>query len=142
MLLGSGPVAILSVNSGSPHQGTHIGEMIGPYKLTDIGNDGVTLTWNGQTFVKKVEELSQRAEAAPAAPTTTREIMAKESAATAAAAPPPPAKPGPMGGVETPYGIRTCSMNDGTAEGAVMDGYRKVVYTSPFGKSCGWERVK
>ena len=33
-------------------------------------------------------------------------------------------------------------MNDGTAEGTVMDGYRKVIYTSPFGKTCGWERVE
>ena len=33
-------------------------------------------------------------------------------------------------------------LNDGVAEGAVMDGYKKVIYTSPFGKSCGWERVR
>ena len=36
----------------------------------------------------------------------------------------PPAPPGP--GQETPYGIRVCNINDGVAEGTVMDGYRKV----------------
>ena len=51
-----------------------------------------------------------------------------------------PQPPGP--GQETPYGIRACNINDGLAEGTVMDGYRKVIYSSPFGKSCGWERVK
>ena len=51
-----------------------------------------------------------------------------------------PVKPGP--GVETPYGIRSCNMSDGMPEGAVMDGYVKKIYSSPFGKTCGWERVK
>jgi hypothetical protein len=54
--------------------------------------------------------------------------------------PPEPVKAGP--GVETPYGIRVCSMQDGLSEGTVMEGYKKVIYSSPFGKSCGWEKVK
>jgi hypothetical protein len=139
MVLGSGPIAILSVNSGAPHQATRVGERIGAFTLTDISADGVTLEWNGQQFVKKAEELSRRAQAEPpsAGPSDGGRTPNEPPVQ---AAPPEPVKPGP--GEETPYGIRTCSMNDGTAEGTVMDGHRKVVYTSPFGKTCGWEKVK
>jgi hypothetical protein len=45
-------------------------------------------------------------------------------------------------GDQTAYGIRVCNMNDGHPEGAIVDGYRKVIYTSPFGRSCGWERAR
>jgi hypothetical protein len=134
MMLHNGPVAILSA-AGGGHQAIRVGEMIGPYKLAEIGDGTLTFEWNGQTYVKNTEDLiGQAKEAAPPAP-------APAESRTAAPAPPPePVKAGP--GAETPYGIRTCSMNDGTAEGTVMDGYVKRVYTSPFGKTCGWERVK
>jgi hypothetical protein len=136
MVLGE-PIAILSVNAAAPHQATRIGEKIGSFTLKDITTEGVVLDWQGQRFEKRAEELSRRAEAAASAPAADSRTP---NAAPVQAAPVEPVKPGP--GVETPYGIRVCSMNDGTAEGAVMDGYRKVVYTSPFGKSCGWEKVK
>lgn len=136
MMLRTGPVAILSAGNGG-HQAIRVGEEIGMYKLTEIGAGTLTFEWNGQTYVKNTEELiGQAKESAPqaqAAPDT--------HTVNAAPAPPPePVKPGP--GAETPYGIRTCNMNDGVAEGAVMDGYVKKVYTSPFGKTCGYERVK
>lgn len=137
MVLPSGPVAILSADGRQ--QGIHVGENIGQYKLTAINADSLTLEWNGQTFVKSTDELSNRAkqmqpQAAPA------ETARTANAPPATAPPPEPVKPGP--GVETPYGIRVCNMNDGMPEGAVMDGYVKRVYTSPFGKTCGWERVR
>jgi hypothetical protein len=142
MNIGSGPIAMMSVNSGAAHQAIRIGENIGQYRLKDVSNDEITLEWNGQVFAKKPEDLSDHSkDAAPAqaqaAPANGNRTV---NAPPPQAAPVEPVKPGP--GQETPYGIRTCSMTDGTAEGTVMDGYRKVIYTSPFGKTCGWERVK
>jgi hypothetical protein len=65
----------------------------------------------------------------------------RPAAPPAAAAPPPqPVKPGP--GAETAFGNRICNMADGVAEGAVVDGYRKVVHTTPFGKSCTYDRAQ
>src|SRR5437763_1240211 len=92
-------------------------------------------------------ELSDRAAAGPAgAAGAQKEMTAGENLRTQnlpAPAAAPPAPTGPAGpGEQTAYGIRVCNMNDGMAEGAVVDGYRKVVYTSPFGKSCGWERAR
>jgi hypothetical protein len=139
MSLGDGSIAFLSANAGAAHQATRVGQNIGAYKLTEIRSDGVTLEWQGQTFRKSAEELSKRAEAAPpqnAPPDGGR----TPNAPPPTAQPAEPVKPGP--GQETAYGIRTCSVNDGMAEGAVVDGYRKVIYSSPFGKSCGWEKVK
>jgi hypothetical protein len=137
MMLRSGPVAILSAGSGGGHQAVRVGEEIGMYKLTDIGAGTLTFEWNGQTFVKNTDELiGQAKESAPQGP-----APADVRTNNAPPAPPPePVKPGP--GAETAYGIRTCNMNDGVAEGAVMDGYVKKVYTSPFGKTCGYERAK
>jgi hypothetical protein len=137
MVLGSGPIAILSVNSNAPHQAIHPGERIGQYKLVEVTTEGVQLEWNGQLFTKTAEELSERAKAAPEPPAG-QPARTANAAPAAPAAPPPP--PGP--GQETAYGIRVCNINDGVAEGTVMDGYRKVIYSSPFGKSCGWERVR
>ncbi len=139
MVLRSGPIAILAANAGGQHQAVHVGEPIGQYRLTDIASDSLTLEWNGQTFVKSTDELGAHAKEQMAQ--ASQSAAPSDGGRTQAPAPPPePVKPGP--GAETPYGIRACNMNDGTPEGAVMDGYRKVIYTSPFGKTCGWERVK
>lgn len=137
MVLPSGPVAVLAAD-GSGSQGIHVGETIGQYKLTDIGQGALTFEWNGQTFVKRTDELGRREE-----PVQQAQAQAANGGRTvnAAPAPPPePIKPGP--GVETAYGIRVCNMGDGVAEGAVVDGYVKRVYTGPFGKTCGYERAK
>jgi hypothetical protein len=136
MVLRSGPVAILS--SGGGHQAVRVGEPIGQYKLTDIAQGQLTFEWNGQTFVKNTDELAGNAKKEEPAPQQGGEQVRTSNAPPAP--PPEPVKPGP--GSETPYGIRTCNMNDGVAEGAVMDGYVKRVYTSPFGKTCGYERAK
>jgi len=139
-VLPGGPIAILSTG-GESSQGVRVGEHIGQYVLTAINSNSLTLEWNGQSFVKSTDELA--ALVRDQGPQQQAQAPADGGRTQAPAPPPPPpepVKPGP--GVETPYGIRACNMNDGTAEGAVMDGYVKRVYTSPFGKTCGWERVK
>jgi hypothetical protein len=135
----SGPIAILSVNAGAPHQAIHPGDPIGQFTLIDVNSNGLTLEWEGQRIYKDADELSQRAgPAADAAPATGDSRPAAPAAA--AAPPPPPPKAGP--GETTAFGNRTCRLDDGVAEGAVMDGFRKVVHTTPFGKSCTYEPMR
>jgi hypothetical protein len=131
-----GPVAILSINASSPHQGVHPGEQIGQFTLVDVNSNGITLEWEGQRVYKDADELSNRAAAASAPVADSRPAAPPPGAAP----PPPPPKPGP--GEVTAFGNRTCRLDDGVAEGAVVDGHRKVVHTTPFGKSCTYEPVR
>jgi len=128
----SGPTAFLSINKDAPHQAVHPGESIGQFKLLDVNSVEMTLEWDGQVIHKRVDELSAM-NSAPAAPEAAR----TDTQPPAAAAPPPAVKSGP--GETTAFGFKTCTVNDGQAEGAVVDGYKKVMHQTPFGQSCTWE---
>jgi hypothetical protein len=45
-------------------------------------------------------------------------------------------------GAEVGQGYRGCLPGDDSPSGTVVDGYRKVSSASPFGVSCGWEKIK
>ncbi len=138
MNIGSeGPMAILSVNANSAHQAVHPGERIGQFKLVDVNSEEMTLEWEGEVIRKRVDELSNRLTAAAAQPAA--DAGRTETVPPPPAAPPPAAKSGP--GETTQFGFKTCSVNDGQAEGAVVDGYKKVMHATPFGQSCTWEPV-
>ncbi len=131
---GAGLTAFFSQGQNGVHQAVHPGEMIGQFKFVDVNSEEVTLEWNGQVVHKPLAEIRAKASAS-----------AQESAAVrtdvpppaAAAAPPPPVKSGP--GEDTAFGFKTCRMDDGQADGAVMEGYRKTMHATPFGKTCTWE---
>jgi hypothetical protein len=133
-----GPIAILSVNATSAHQAVHPGERIGQFKLLDVSSEEMVLEWEGEVVHKRLDELSARL-TAPAAQQAAAEPARTETAPPPPAAPPPAAKSGP--GEATQFGFKTCSVNDGNAEGAVVDGYKKVMHATPFGQSCTWEPV-
>lgn len=124
----AGPMAFLSFGAGR-NQATHLGETVGPFKLLDVNSEEVVFEWEGkpvrQQLSKPAPEVAEAANQRTDAP------------AAAVAAPKPPTM-GP--GEQMRDGRRTCNMNDGNAAGAVVDGYRKVVYKTPFGESCGWEK--
>jgi hypothetical protein len=132
MNLGGGLRVMLSVNKDSPQQAIRPGETIGQFKLVDVNTEEMTLEWEGQTIRKKVEELT-------AAPAPAEVAAARVEAPTGPTPPPPAVKSGP--GDLTPQGGRVCAVNDGNAEGAVVEGYRKTIYTTPFGQSCLWQPV-
>jgi mannose-6-phosphate isomerase-like protein (cupin superfamily) len=44
-------------------------------------------------------------------------------------------------GADLGDGYRSCLAGDNSPSGSVVDGYRKVMSTSPFGVSCGWEKI-
>jgi hypothetical protein len=45
-------------------------------------------------------------------------------------------------GDDVGLGYRSCAPGDNSPGGTIADGYRKVVTTSPFGVSCGWEKIQ
>ena len=127
-----GPTAILSLGAGQ-HQAIRPGERIGQFTLVDVNTEGIAFEWNGQTVRKSVDELTRPATtAAQPAPEARTETPAP-------AAPPKPALTGP--GEDTGRGFKICAVADGNAEGTVIDGYRKVIYATPFGQACRWEPV-
>lgn len=134
MNLGGGLMAILSVSKDSVHQFIHPGDPIGQFKLLDVNSEEMTLEWEGQVIHKKVDEL-----AAPPAPVESA-AAAPAAAPAAPSAPPPPVKSGP--GESTAFGFKTCAVNDGNTPGAVIDGYKKTMHTTPFGESCTYEPVR
>ena len=136
MDIGHGPVVFLSETNNSPHQAVHPGETIGQFKLLSVNSTEMTLEWDGKEIHKLVNELMATATPAPAQP----QAAARTDAPPTPAAPPPPTPSGP--GEMTQFGSKVCNVNDGQAEGAVVDGFRKVVYKTPFGQQCVYEPVK
>jgi hypothetical protein len=133
MNLGDGLIALFRIPGQPGLQSFHLGEVVGQYKLVDVNSEGITLEWNGQKFYKGVTQVTEQASAEVPQDTG-------RTATPAPAAPPPPVLKGP--GEDTGRGYKNCSMADGQPEGAVVDGYRKVAYSTPFGQACRYEPVK
>jgi hypothetical protein len=45
-------------------------------------------------------------------------------------------------GAEVGQGYRSCLPGDNSPSGTIVDGYRKLMTPSPFGVSCGWEKIQ
>lgn len=45
-------------------------------------------------------------------------------------------------GADVGQGFRSCVAGDNSPSGTIVNGYRKVMTTSPFGVSCGWEKIQ
>jgi hypothetical protein len=140
MNIGTGPMASLSEKPASAGAFLHPGETIGPFKLVDVSSDEITLEWEGKTIRKKVDELLERSAQGPAAAPA---AVTARTDQPAALAPPPPAaaKTATGPGADTGAGFKRCEPNDSTPPGAVVDGYRKVIYATPFGDACRWDPV-
>jgi hypothetical protein len=81
-------------------------------------------------------KVKSRSEAAPQQAQSSAPVQAapKEAAAT------PQKNTGP--GVSMGGDFRACIPGDPTPPGTVMEGYRKLVSDTPFGKACRWELVR
>jgi len=137
-LPGESVVVILSAGSNAAHQAYHVGDEVGPFKLVDANRQELAFEWDGQVIRKSVDELLDHGAAssqAAAAPMVER---------TAAPPPPPAAKTqvGPGADTGNEKGEKYCDPNDSYPEGAVVDGYRKVMAKTPFGISCYWTPVR
>ena len=66
------------------------------------------------------------------------EVAPETVTTTSSKSVPETARPGQNVG----QGYRGCVAGDNSPAGTIVDGYRKVMTTSPFGVSCGWEKVQ
>lgn len=136
MNLGDGVFAILSdgPNRQKPFKP---GDKVGEFKLAEIQAESLIFEWDQKKFPKKFTELQDKAaEPVSASDSTPRQ----PTTPPAPAAPATPARPGP--GADMGGGLSACNANDSSPAGTVVDGKRKVVTESPFGKVCRWEPVR
>ena len=135
MNIGDGPMALLVERPGMEEKALKAGDTIGQFKLMDVNTNEITFQWtfNGSTVIRTLAQLAdQTPAAAPAA-------AARPSNN---AAPPPPVVKSELGpGEVTQFGFKTCQPNDSTADGTVVQGFRKVTTQTPFGPSCRWDPV-
>lgn len=140
LALGEVRTAILSEKPGAPHRGYRPGEMVGAFKLVAVNPQELVFEWNGETIVRKLEELLSKEMRSP--------VVESAPAETAAAPPPAPAQsvvaaPAPQGpGIELTGEMRACQPGDTSPPGTVINGMKKIVTKTPFGEACRWELVK
>jgi hypothetical protein len=135
------PTVVLSDKSGGAQKGYHPGDSIGEGKIGSVDNQYVVFEWEGKEFKKRLDELLDKTalltqEPAPAAssaaPTTLTPAPGVQSLSGRADGP----------GASMGEGIKGCVAGDTSPSGAVVDGMRKVVSSTPFGSVCRWESVK
>ena len=140
---GAPPTIVLSEKAGAAQKGYHPGDAIGEWKIVSIDNTYVVFGWDGKEYQKRIDELLDRAPiemAAAPAPAPAQAAAAK--ATTALSTPSSSAdKNGP--GMDVGGGYRACNEGDSSPPGTMVDGYKKVISSSPFAKSiCRWESAK
>ena len=137
---GTPPVVMLSLRRGGPQRGYRMGDHIGDWKIIDVDSQYITFEWNGKEFKKRIDELMDHS------------AQVAEAAAPQASTPSAPAAPKSQSLSDTNKSdhwvdvgasdMRGCKPGDDSATGAVIDGFKKVVSTTPFGNACRWEQVK
>ncbi|HEU0120047.1 MAG TPA: hypothetical protein VFQ91_05935 [Bryobacteraceae bacterium] len=146
LMIANPPVIMMAAKKGDRQKGYRAGDPIGDFKIVGFDSRTITLEWDGQKFTKSFQELVDRdaqsaallnrqnvpeTPAPAAAPAAATQVLSNANSASTS---------GP--GMDTGGGIRACQPNDSAPAGAVVDGYRKVVSETPFGKVCRWEKVK
>ncbi len=140
---GTPPVVVLSLRSGGPQKGYHMGDRIGDWKILSVDNQYVVFEWDGKQFKKRIDELMDHAAETAQAPASPSAAAAASNAAPAAKA----QSLSDSGKSEHWVDVgaddmRGCKPGDDTATGTVVDGFKKVVSSTPFGSACRWEQVK
>ena len=142
---GTPPVVVLSLRRGGAQKGYRAGEQIGDWTIVSVDNQYVVFGWDGKEFKKRIDELMDRSAETAQAPAA---AAAAASAASSNAA--PSAKTQNLSdsnksdhwvdvGADN---MRGCKPGDDTAAGTVVEGFKKVVSSTPFGNACRWEQVK
>lgn len=137
---GEGPTAILSEKPGGPHRSYSPGDTVGEFTLLEVSPESIVFEWEGQKITRSLDEIRERPGAgqasAPAPAPSSPQVTS--SAVTSVTAAPTKAGPGPVMGGD----IRACLPEDTSPSGTVVNGLRKIVTSSPFGKVCRWEPVQ
>lgn len=156
------PVAIFSLANG-PQKAYRVGESIGDFKITSFDRERIAFQWNDKTVERRLEELIAKVEpqavagnsvppppSQPAAASPRTQPPAASSSATSLSAgttslgaeTTATAPTNPAIGAEINDGVRNCTPGDKSAAGTIMDGYKKVIYSTMFGSVCQWEPTK
>jgi hypothetical protein len=141
--LGEGPKVVLAQTRGGGQRSYRAGEQIGEFKLLAIEPTGLVFEWDGKRVpasyaqLKDNETPSQASARAASAPASAPQ-PAKPAASMTTIGSQQVAGPGESAGTDR----RMCQAGDNSPEGAVVNGYRKVLAATPFGKSCYWEKVR
>ncbi len=141
------PRVILAPAPGQTQKSYSVGDTIGEFRLAAIAQSGLVFEWDGKQVPAAYAEIQDRSsnappETAPSSASSTpsrpqeaagvKAVSSVTSVSSAEASRP---------GAETGTGIKACQPGDSSPAGAVVDGYRKLVTETPFGKSCRWERI-
>jgi hypothetical protein len=137
---GTPPVVMLSLRPGGPQRGYRMGDHIGDWRILAVDGQYITFEWDGKEFKKRIDELMDRS------------AQVAEAAASQGSTPSAPAAPKTQSLSDTNKSdhwvdvgatdMRGCKPGDDSSVGAVIDGFKKVVSTTPFGNACRWEQVK
>lgn len=141
--LGDGPKVVLASARGAGQRSYRPGQQIGDFKLLAIEPAGLVFEWDGKRVPASYAQLK---DTQPASQPPTRSAPAAPSAPQ----PAKPAAPATNIGIQKVSGPgesagtdrRMCQAGDSSPEGVIVDGYRKVLAATPFGKSCYWEKVR
>jgi hypothetical protein len=136
------PRVILALASGQPQKSYAVGDVVGEFKLAGIAQSGLIFDWEGKQVPAAYSEIQDRSTTPPASASSSAPASAPASGVktvsnVTSVSSADLARPGADSGA----GIRNCQVGDNTPAGAVVDGYRKLVTDTPFGKSCRWEKV-
>jgi hypothetical protein len=134
---GGGPMVIFSEKPGAPQRGFSPGEKVGEFALVAVNNGEIVLEWEGQRVTKRLEELLDQSvnKSAEASERTERTRATQSQNAKPVTSPANPTGPGVVIAGE----VRACVQGDSSPPGTVVNGLRKVVTETPFGKVCRWE---
>ena len=138
MFLGDLPPAIVLSEGKGAQKSYRPGDRVGDFKLVSVNNKEVVFDWDGKEVRRAISDLMSK-DLTPAPDTT-------PPPKTAAAAPQKPTtslssnKSGP--GDDVGGGVRSCVPGDAAPSGAVVDGWKKTMTTTPFGSTCKWEQAR
>lgn len=136
------PVVFLALG-GANQKSYHPGNQVGPFELVGFDRDKITLSWNGKTVERKLEELTPK-EPVPQvaqAPVAQAAAPATPQVKSIGSAPESNSDKGPMG-VDMGANFFGCKTGESSANGTVINGYKKVIVRGLMGESCHWEQVK
>jgi hypothetical protein len=145
LMMADPPVIMMSAKKADGQKGYRAGDQVGEFKIVSFDARSIVLEWDGQTLTKDLRDLADR-------DAQTAALMARQEQAAAAQASPAGAPPksaevlggagssSPKLGIDMGGGMRACT--EDSPAGTVVDGYKKVISESPFGKVCRWEKVK
>lgn len=142
MNFGGGPRVVLADAPGGKQKTYLMGEKIGEFVLAGISRTEIVFEWDGKKVPAKLEDLKDLTK--PAEPTKTTATTAAQPTAVAAkpAATNVGGKQATGPGQEVGEGYKACQPGDPHPNGAIVDGYRKIMASTPFGTSCRWVRVQ